>query len=725
MNREPVALYIFRFVLGFALFAFMCMLYWSSTLIEDHMQTIHTQMAELRNEMETMRSDLGKMRTDVLVALSNEEKVLQNIAQRCAFSASKASDLVIPNVQDEEETKKDNESTDNSTNLLHNDLFYDKTLPKLLGKDFVPQGIQHLATVGKPDNLHPFSNWSQVSSWQGLCNVSVARSQFGKYETMSPDMALRLEERVNPKTGIPEFWVFLRDDVFWEPLKQELFPSDFRLGAHFLKKHQVTAEDFKFFYDAMKNPFVQLPGAVSLRTYFDALEEIQIVDKLTFIVRWKTREIKGPDGKAVPTVKYIARQLTGGLRPLASFVYKYFANGTKIIPDDAAPDTYRTNSVWAQNFTEHWAKNVIVSCGPWTFDGMTDRQIEFKRNHNYFEANAALTEGIETEFKDSTDNIWQAFKNNRLESYNLQPDKLAEFKEFMNSEIYKQQAAKGDSINRLDFVSRSFTYIGWNEARPFFTSAKVRRALTMSIDRKRIIDENLSGLGVEITGTFYRFSPAYDPSITPWPFNPQQARRLLEEEGWYDSDGDGIIDKVINGQKTPFRFTLTYYVKNPITKSICEYIATALKDVGIDCRLNGVDVADLTAVFDDKGFDALVLSWVLGTPPDDPRQIWHSSGAREKGSSNAIGFSNPEIDKIIEQLDYEYNRERRIALYHRFDSILHQEQPYTFLYTSKTAFLYRDYLKNVFIPANRQDLVPGANVAEPDPSIFWLDKKAP
>ena len=53
------------------------------------------------------------------------------------------------------------------------------------------------------------------------------------------------------------------------------------------------------------------------------------------------------------------------LRPLAGFVYKYFADGKKILEEDQDPNAYRTSSVWAQNFSQHWAKNIIPSCGPW------------------------------------------------------------------------------------------------------------------------------------------------------------------------------------------------------------------------------------------------------------------------------------------------------------------------------------------------------------------------
>lgn len=706
MNKEPIGLYIFRFVMGLGLFAFMCMLYWSSTLVEIDLKELRQDISQLKNDLFAMRIDNEKGRTQLLQVLMNRQEGSNHNSAEVSVktpSPSQASNGDFPN-------------------LLRADPFYENVLPKLLGKSFVPHGIQHTATVGKPNNLHPFANWVQVSSWIGLCTVSAAKSEFGKFETMSPDMALSIEERPNAANGAIEYWIHLRDNVFWQPLKHEFFPQGTLLAPQFLRKNQVTAEDYKFYFDALMNPYVQLPGAVSLRTYLSAIEEIKIVDKLTFIVRWKAEEVMGSDGKKTPKVKYIAKLWTGHLRPLASFVYKYFADGKKIVEDDNDPETYRTNSVWAQNFTEHWAKNIIVSCGPWIFDGMNDRQIKFKRNADFYDPLAALSDGMEVDIKDSPDNVWQEFKSDHLDSYTMQPDQLLEYKEFLTSAPYLQQAAKGDSIKRLDYVGRSYSYIGWNGAKPFFQKVKVRQALTMSIDRRRIIDQNLNGMGIETTGTFYRFSPSYDHSIIPWPYNPVEARRLLEEEGWSDSDGDGIIDKLIDGKRVPFSFSLTYYVKNPTSKSIAEYVSTALKEVGIDCRLNGVDITDLSAMLDDKSFDAYLLAWSLGTPPEDPRQLWYSTGAKEKGSSNTIGFANAEVDQIIDKLEYEYDPKKRIALYHRFDVIIHEEQPYTFLYTPKVAFLYRDYLQNVFLPIDRQDLVPGANMAEPDPSIFWLKR---
>jgi peptide/nickel transport system substrate-binding protein len=114
--------------------------------------------------------------------------------------------------------------------------------------------------------------------------------------------------------------------------------------------------------------------------------------------------------------------------------------------------------------------------------------------------------------------------------------------------------------------------------------------------------------------------------------------------------------------------------------------------------------------------------WGLGSPPEDPQQLWLSSLSKVKGSSNAIGFENAQVDEIIQKLKMEYDEKERIKLYHQFDKIIHDEAPYTFLFTPKTSLLYRQYVENVFIPADRQDILPGADVQEPDSSIWAISR---
>lgn len=677
MKKFSPGSFVFQTIIVTVLCFYAGMLYWSSQVQEQTLFEIKDQLFQIKKELRSLETT--------------------------SISTSEQKNSIRSHI-------------DNSLpNLLANDPFYEKTLPELLGKDFSPQGKLNDSTLGKPVNLLPFNNWATVSSWNSSCTISVARGAFGIYETLCPYGAIKMEER-----GEQEFWVHLREGVFWEPLKREFFPRNFKLADTFLERHPVTAHDYKFFFDALMNPFNQEAGAIALRTFLDDIEEIRVLDDYTFVVKWRLRDFKQSDGTIVKKKRYIAKLLTGSLTPLPSHIYQYFADGSKIIEEDHDPKTYRNNSVWAQNFREHWAKNIIVSCGPYLFDGMSDREIKFIKNKNFYAPYAALLEGMKIEFKDSTDNMWQDFKLGLNDSHVLTPEEFLQYHDFLKSAVYREQPYP---IDQLEYLMHAYNYLAWNMNNPLFKSKKVRQALTMAIDRQRIIEKNLHGLGEEIHGPFFKYSPATDPSITPWPYDVQAAKRILEEEGWYDSDGDGVIDKVIEGKKTPFRFSITYFVKQGTSKSICEYIASAMRTIGIECRLNGVDTQDLSAILEDKSFEALFMGWSLGTPPEDPNQLWASQWAKEKGSSNIVGFSNPEADQIIEQLEFESDPEKRKKLYYAFDRIIHEEQPYTFLYSPKIVFLYRNYLKNVFIPAQRQDLVPGANITEPDPSIFWIDKK--
>lgn len=694
MHRYPLMLLLLKAAAFSLTVFFLGMLYWSFTLQEDHLINI--------------RSDLAKIKYDLL---ENRES-LQDIARKI--------DQAPPMISKEEPLKNGDESLPSShLNLLTPDPFMQTTLAEILPKGFSPQGTFQQATYGKPDNLNPFSAWREINNWISLCSIATARSHTGFYEKYAPYMALSIEEKPIEGKDYPEFHIHLRKGVYFEPLEARFFPG-LALAPHFLKRHPVTADDFKFYFDTLMNPSNQEPGAVAIRTYLGDIEQFRVIDPEHFVVRWKAHTVTLANGTTTERIKYIARMWTGALRPLARFVYQYFADGTKIVENDSDPDTYRKNTVFAQNFSRHFAKNVIPSCGPWIFDGMTDREIRFRRNPSFFMPKAALADAQIISFRNSPDSIWQDFKAGLLDNYVLPPDQEVEFSDFLKSQNYLDQKAKGQEIKLLKYLNRSFSWIGWNQENPLFTSKKVRRALTQSIDRKRIINEYLSGNAVEIHGPFFVLSNATNPAIKPWPYDPIRAKKILAEEGWSDIDGDGILEKTIDGKIVKFSFSLSYFVKNPTTKATAEFVADSLKKVGIDCRPKGLDLPDLSSSLDDKSFEALTLAWALGTPPEDPRQLWHSSQAALRGSSNVVSFVNREADAIIDALDYEYDPEKRLKLYHQFDAIMHEEQPYTFLYTPLVKFIYRSRLQNVFLPIDRQDLIPGANVTEPDSSLFWI-----
>ncbi len=601
-------------------------------------------------------------------------------------------------------------------NLLIEDPYIQEVLPSLLGADFVPKGILREAILGRPEHLHPFNGFRDVAQFYDLCVPSLGRSHIGKSEEFAPDLALKIEKR--PRSDLPgayEYWVHLRE-MFWSPLHPAHFSDQIHLSPHFLRDHPVTAYDFRLYYDMVMNPYVSEAKAMALRGHFTEIENFIIKDPLTFVIQWKAV----PDEEGVLHTKYAAWNLTAALKPLPCFVFQYFTDGDPILNDQGDFSVYQRDPLFAQNFSNHWSKNVVVSCGAFQFDGFSLEGIRFIRNPRHYQPLDALVEGYDISFKEGLDSVWQAFKADLIDLCYLHPTQFAELERYLHSAPYQNVRTPLSEVCTLDYMDQSFYYIGWNLQSSFFSSRAVRQALTQSLDLPRLIAHHLNHMAIPLSGPFSPFSPAYDREIPLWSFQPDHARYLLEQEDWVDQDGDGIREKEFHGIRVPFRFRLCYFVKSLSTKAMVEFFSTSLRDVGIDCIPCGFDITDLSRLFEDKGFDAIVLGWQLGSPPEDPYQIWHSSGAYEKGSSNAVGFANAAADRLIDQLNIEIDREKRVEYYHAFHRIIHDEAPYTFLYTPKMRLLYRNRVKNIFIPLEHPEWIEGATDATPHLRSLWI-----
>lgn len=689
MKKNAALTLLFRLVGWVIVLCLLGLLYWSSLLQEQRLENIQEQVQILQKELKGSSHETAVQPFPVI------EKRMPPHAR--------------PYIDEKYK------------NLLEEDPFFSETLPKLIGPHFASKGTFRLATIGMPQNLHPFSQWALVSQWTSYCQGAVASQKFGFYERMAQDFAIKMEKRKTDRPDRIAFWVHLRDDLAWQPLEERHFPSSVTLSPHFLQKHAVTAHDFQFFWDALSNTYVDVPDAVTLRLLLRDIEKLEVIDDHTFVVTCKLTPHLDEAGNTVLSLPYAVPFYVSQLRPLPRFVYQYNPDGTKICPDDAKPDFYRTSSTWAQSFASHFASSAIVSCGAWIFDGISDQQIRFRKNPDFFSPVHALYDAMEVYFLETTEALFRDFLARKIDLCIINPQSLVELEKYLESPDYAEQKSHGTTIKKLTFLERRYSYVGWNQKRELFASREVRKALTLAIDRERLIRQNLNGQGVEITGPFFYGSREYNPTLPVMPYDPDMATLILAKEGWAKTGSDGLLHKVIDGKDRAFSFSLIYFVKDPIAKINCELISQGLKDIGIECRLNGLDVADLSAAFEDKSFDAIYLAWSLGSPPEDPRQLWHSEGADVKGSSNMIGFKNIEVDRLIEALQFESDPEKRKEYYFRLHEALYKEQPYTFLFTPKSTLLWWSTIQDVFIPKERQDLVPGADVEQPSYMYSWKE----
>jgi peptide/nickel transport system substrate-binding protein len=240
--------------------------------------------------------------------------------------------------------------------------------------------------------------------------------------------------------------------------------------------------------------------------------------------------------------------------------------------------------------------------------------------------------------------------------------------------VQPSEAARveGSSAARLlSYSSRSYTFLAWNTANPLFADARVRRALSMAIDRRQIVDALLYGYGTIAVTDVLPFQWQFDEDLEPWPHDPEQARRLLAEAGWVDTDRDGILDK--DGR--PFRFTLETNQGNDLREDIIVIVQNDLRRVGIDVQTRLAEWNSLIDRLKRKEFESVVSGWSVDFK-FDPSETFGCAG----GDYNYPSYCNPEADSLVRAALTTIDQNEALPLWRRYQQIVHDDQPYTFLY---------------------------------------------
>ncbi len=250
------------------------------------------------------------------------------------------------------------------------------------------------------------------------------------------------------------------------------------------------------------------------------------------------------------------------------------------------------------------------------------------------------------------------------------------------------------SLNWANMRS-GYGFIGWqcgprNGKLTPFHDKRVRQAMTLIIDRQLIIDDIFNGIGSVAVGPNNPPSPAANPDIEPWPYDLERAKALLAEAGWVDTDNDGILE---NERGDEFTFEFTRVAGSQTTERIQKYLVDQCAAVGIRCEPRIVDWSLYDQILKNRDFDAIMMGWAASSPESDPKQIWHTDSIQNQGH-NFIQWDAGQdqyIDKIKLTLDFD----ERMKVFHQFHSLIHEEQPYTFLRVGPwLRFINKDF-KNV------------------------------
>jgi peptide/nickel transport system substrate-binding protein len=404
----------------------------------------------------------------------------------------------------------------------------------------------------------------------------------------------------------------------------------------------VTVEDVIFSYNTIMNPGVD---CAPLRSYFSNVKSCTKIDDRT--VEFKLSE-----------PYFLALEFIGGMAIIPKHVY-----------DFTNPEDFNRKS------------DVLVGSGAYRMEKWErGQQIVMVRNERYWSERPTFDRLI-FKFITNAQAAFQAFQNGQIDRF--EPDG-EQYAKFAKDPDFKKQFIAHKYLR----VNSGYGFIGYNLKRPMFKDKKTRTALTMLIDRQSAINNLLKGMGEMTPGPFSPVSPQANADLKPLPYDPEGAKKLLAEAGWKPGP-DGVLVR----EGVRFEFELTMGANNPVGERIANYVKGQFESAGIRMRVTPWEFAVMQTRIDDRNFDAVSMSWMGGGAEEDPTQIWSSKSIADKGS-NFISFDNPESDKLLDEARTTMNRAKRMELWHKWEALIADEQPYTFLWARPDRVFVNGRFKN-------------------------------
>jgi len=507
-----------------------------------------------------------------------------------------------------------------------------------------------------PDRLNPMLSSSAVAtSIENLIMVSPAEFHPTTLELIpvlieSLPQSLSITE--GPQAGKPLYQMQFREDARWED------------GS------AVTAADYIFTLKLISNPAI----ANSWRSLLTDIIEVTV----------------DPDYPRIVAVT-LAEQKLQSLATVCNFnlypAYAYDPDGMLAdvplsdllrMEDEEMLQTYPQLEAFAQKFlSETYSRTVVTGAGPYELLRWdSDQAIVLQRKSDYWGAS------------DAADNPILAAGPSQL-TYRIIPDEntaitaLRDGQIDLMADVSPLNFAKLKTENPDDFrfytpqVMRYY-YVGINGNDERLEELAVRQALARLLDVDELIDQLMGGLAARTVGPIHPSKGYYARDITPIPYDPATAASLLEEAGWTDTDGDGVLDKVKNGKKLKLSFSLKT-TPRPLGKQIASILQENAAAVGIKIE---IEPKEFRSILQDlrKGDFHLANLATSQYPGDyDAYSSWHTDNIGGAGR-NYLGFGTSQSDSLISVIRSSASTDSRYAAYRDLQDMIAADQPAIFLF---------------------------------------------
>ncbi len=339
-------------------------------------------------------------------------------------------------------------------------------------------------------------------------------------------------------------------------------------------------------------------------------------------------------------------------------------------------EIYQSDEFMLQSFTDF--SLLPIGTGPYIvdqthiFEGET---IKLEKNENWWNG-VPYIDSILGKSYDTNDEAREAFFNGEIDLVDT-------------TVVYANTSLSRSNANVYKYLTSDYELLAFKGTHPLLQDNVIKKAIAYGIDRKDIISKvylnNAETVDVPIPSNSW----LYDSRYRIYDHDAQRAIKLLEEAGWKDNDGDGILDMEIDGTKVDLSFTILTNSDNSLRKDAAVLIAEQLANIGFDIQ---VEVLPWDLLLEERiitgEFDAILIGFSL-EPMHDLRSFFHTDWMGEQ-RNNFLRYSSGELDQMLDSASKSFSEEDRAEIYQRIQKHFIDELPVVSLYF-RTGSLMVDY----------------------------------
>ncbi|HEU5424996.1 MAG TPA: ABC transporter substrate-binding protein, partial [Nitrolancea sp.] len=409
-----------------------------------------------------------------------------------------------------------------------------------------------------------------------------------------------------------------------------------------------SADDVKFTYDLFLNPEANSPRTSTLA---ERIAKVETNDPAHVTVTLKT-----------PNSSFLVSNMAYGVVP--QHILK------DVQPKDIAQHDFSTGK-----------KGVTIGTGPFMFeDWVKDDHITLVKNPSYWQGEPNLEKWIYKVVPNTTVSV-QQLKTGELDYASIEPSDIDDMKKQDNV-----------TVHTYDTYSATFWCFQLDPSKTtVFQDKEVRQALLYALDRKAMVEAIDFGYSTVAIGTIPTISWAYNPDGIKlhYPYDMDKANQLLDQAGWAKGS-DGIREK--NGRKLGFKI-LSNSGSQP-REQYTSVFQQQWKKLGVDATPELIEWNSfLDRITKQKNFDLFFEGFSWGVDPD--QTAWFATSS-QKGGLNRGNYSNPQVDKLLQDGLATTDQAKRKDIYTQLENIVMDDLPYVVTDFPKAAYGVNKRMHNYF-----------------------------